>query len=369
MAKQIGIDDLIHRIDNELIVLSEASQKGMYKYYDFKTALRMLNDLLQNEGYNEFRKRKVSELVNVFDDLCHTIVETVHIYDLAYDKDRKVRLSQNITYNSITHEKTVSPEYETDVPLELQRHYETLQLPIDGGHRFETTKIDYFLRTCNVDYSGIEARAFEADSNDDSIAGEITRWTRRGPRVLNKRDDFLRYFDLDINVVLKHKISFEEYVRRLVAERRIVENISDNLDVTLPVPDTEGHFSVNMSYKELQRILTALQQQGFVSEGTTIDTFYYRMTGNGAPTQERIIWVKKSSNRAINLASLIDFAVAMDVKLDEALSQINRIFCRSDNSDINLSDDTKTKSRRRNRLCQNLSIYHEEIMNIKSRRG
>lgn len=124
------------------------------------------------------------------------------------------------------------------------------------------------------------------------------------------------------------------------------------------------HFSVSKSYEDIQRILTALQQQEFVSTKTTIDTFYYRMTGNGAPTQERIIWVKKSSNRAINLTSLIDFVVAMGVKLDEALSQINRIFCRFDNSDINLSDDTKTKSRQRNRLCQSLSIYHEKIMNI-----
>lgn len=310
MVKQIKIDDLIYRIDDELIVLSRAPKKGSYKYYDFKTALRMLNDLLQNEGYNEFRKRKVSELVNVFDDLCHTIVETVYIYDLAYDKGRKVRLSKDVTYNSITHEKTVSSEYETDVPPELQRLYETLQLPRDGGNRFDTVKIDYILYACNVDYSGLEVRDIEADSDDDSIVGEITRWTRWGPRVLNKRDDFSHYFDLDINVILKHRISFEEYVRRLVAERKIVENISDDSALTLSVPtDTGGHFSVNKPYKEMQRILTALQHQGFVSEETTIATFYYRMTGNGAPTTDKVEWIKKGKRRKseISKSSLVYF--------------------------------------------------------------
>lgn len=329
MAKQIGIDDLIHQIDNELIVLSEASPKGVYKYYDFKTALRILNDLLQNEGYNEFRKRKVSELINVFDDLCHTIVETVCIYDLAYDKDRKVRLSQDITYNSITHEKTVSPEYETDVPPELQSHYEALQFPHYVEHILETVKIDYLLRTCKVDYSMLDVLDCGMDMNENPIVSEIAKRTKLGLRVLGKRDDFSHCFDVDINVILKHRISFEEYVRRLVAERKIVENISDNSALTLSVPaDTEGHFSVNKPYKEMQRILTALQQQGFVSAETTIGTFYYRMTGQGTPNNDKIEWIKKGKKRKgdISKSSLVYFVeVITGRRVSKAKDCTNRI--------------------------------------------
>lgn len=333
MAKQIGIDDLIHQIDNELIVLSEASQKGVYKYYDFKTALRILNDLLQNEGYNEFRKRKVADLVNVFNDLCHTIVETMHVCDLAYDKDRRVRRYQNVTYNTITHEKTVSPEYETDVPPELQSHYEALQFPCYVEHILDTVKIDYLLRTCKVDYSMLDVQDGGMDMDENPIVSEIAKWTKLGPRVLGKRDDFFHCFDVDINVILKHRISFEEYVRRLVAERKIVENISDDSALTLSVPaDTGGHFSVNKPYKEMQRILTALQQQGFVSAETTIDTFYYRLTGNGIPTTDKVEWIKKGKKRKgeISKRSLVYFVEVITgsrvSKAKDCTNQIKDIF-------------------------------------------
>ena len=58
-----------------------------------------------------------------------------------------------------------------------------------------------------------------------------------------------------------------------------------------------AHFSVNKSYDEMQRILTALQQQGFISSDTTIETFYYRMTGQGGPTDDKIKWIKKGKKR------------------------------------------------------------------------
>lgn len=68
--------------------------------------------------------------------------------------------------------------------------------------------------------------------------------------------------------------------------------------VTVPTGvQKPAHFSVNKSYVEIQQILTALQEQGFVSYDTTVETFYYRMTGNGAPTSNKIEWVKKGKRR------------------------------------------------------------------------
>lgn len=57
------------------------------------------------------------------------------------------------------------------------------------------------------------------------------------------------------------------------------------------------HFSVNKSYEEMRRALTALQQQGFISSDTTMETFYYRMTGQGGPTDDKIKWIKKGKKR------------------------------------------------------------------------
>lgn len=69
------------------------------------------------------------------------------------------------------------------------------------------------------------------------------------------------------------------------------------------------HFSVAKSYEEMQCILTALQQGGFVSTDTAIDTFYYRMTGIGAPTDDKIGWIKKGkkNNSSISKRSLVYF--------------------------------------------------------------
>ncbi len=87
MAQEIKtINDLFDRIDDELIILSEAKQKGEYKWFDFIAALRLLNDKLQSE-VNEYRKRKVSRL---FNDLCHTVVQTCWHRIISYDKERKI---------------------------------------------------------------------------------------------------------------------------------------------------------------------------------------------------------------------------------------------------------------------------------------
>ena len=70
-----------------------------------------------------------------------------------------------------------------------------------------------------------------------------------------------------------------------------------------------AHFSVNKSYDEMQRILMALQQQGFVSAGTTIATFYFRMTGMGVSTNDKVEWIKKGKKRKsdISKSSLVYF--------------------------------------------------------------
>lgn len=147
-------------------------------------------------------------------------------------------------------------------------------------------------------------------------------------------------------------------------ESWIPSNGSYNANVQA-APDAQSvHFSVNKSYDEMQRILTALQQQGFVSANTETKVFYYRMTGNGEPVQGHICWVKKAKNKSISLTSLIDFLVTIGVELESALSQVDDVFCREDGGNIKLPDDTKTTARKKNRNNQDLSAYHQVIKTI-----
>ena len=89
-----------------------------------------------------------------------------------------------------------------------------------------------------------------------------------------------------------------------------------------------AHFSVNKSYGEIQHVLTALQERGFVSYGTTIETFYYRMTGDGMPMSNKIEWVKKGKKRKkdISKSSLVYFLKTFaNYNVDQTLDCRNRI--------------------------------------------
>ncbi|WP_297415610.1 hypothetical protein [uncultured Alistipes sp.] len=92
-------------------------------------------------------------------------------------------------------------------------------------------------------------------------------------------------------------------------ESLIPSNGSYNANVQAVPAAQNIHFSVNKSYDEMQRILTALQQQGFVSNDTDVSTFYYRMTGQGTPISNKIGWIKKGkkNNSSISKRSLVYF--------------------------------------------------------------
>ncbi|WP_303321883.1 hypothetical protein [uncultured Alistipes sp.] len=92
-------------------------------------------------------------------------------------------------------------------------------------------------------------------------------------------------------------------------ESLIPSNGSYNANVQAAPDAQSAHFSVNKSYDEMQRILTALQQQGFVSNDTDVSTFYYRMTGQGTPMSNKIGWIKKGkkNNSSISKRSLVYF--------------------------------------------------------------
>ena len=322
MTQEIKIDDLFARIDDELIILSEAKQKGEYKWFDFIAALRLLNDKLQSEVHNEYRKRKVSRLVNVFNDLFHTVVQTCCKRIISYDKERKISTEEWYIFGAESGEGTI----EENVAPVWQAHYESLKLPEENlSKQCDVVKISYLLRDC-------------LDKNDVLRNGRQT--------------DFRDFFDMQLDLD-KYRTSFEEYIIQLKAERNVSGELikADHTSIS-----KVAHFSVKKSYEKIQRILIALQQQGFVSTDTTVETFYYWMTGEGIPTRNKIEWIKKGKKRKSNISksSLVYFLkifASYDVdQTSDCRNRIEEIF------GISLSASTITRSSN----CE----YKTEIDNI-----
>ena len=351
MAQEIKIDDLFARIDDELIFLSEAKQKGEYKWFDFIAALRLLNDKLQSEVHHEYRKSKVSRLVNVFNDLCHTVVQTCYNRIISYDKERKI----------LTEEWHISGEegrvetIEEKVDLVLQAHYESLKLPEKNlSKQCDVVKISYLLRDCKIDYSNLAIYFHKTNMNDVPLGESWDDWCLDYFLFNRRRMDFRNFFDMQLDLD-KYKTSFEEYITQLRAERNVLGGLIE-IDRT---PISKGvHFSVDKSYEEIQRILIALQQQGFVSNDTDISTFYYRMTGQGTPMSNKIEWIKKGKKRKndISKSSLVYFLEKfVKYNVDQTSDCRNRI---AEIFGISLSASTITRSSN----CE----YKTEIDNIVS---
>lgn len=327
MAQEIKIiNDLFDRIDDELIILSEAKQKGEYKWFDFIAALRLLNDKLQSEVHNEYRKRKVSRLVNVFNDLCHTVVQTCCRRIISYDKERKILTEEWHIFGA---ESRVETTKEIVDPV-WQADYESLKLPEENlSKQCDVVKISYLLRDC-------------LDKND-----VLDDFLRNG-----RRTDFRDFFDMQLDLD-KYRTSFEEYIMQLKAERSVLGGLikADRTSIS-----KVAHFSVKKSYEKIQRILTALQKQGFVSTDTSIDTFYYRMTGKGASTSNKIEWIKRGKKRKndISKSSLVYFLkIFAGYNVDQTSDCRNRI---EEIFGISLSTSTITRSSN----CE----YKTEIGNI-----
>lgn len=220
------INDLFKVIDDQLLILSEARRQGRYKWFDFVCALNLLNGRIQDEGYNEYRTRKVSQLVNVFNDLCQTIVQSCSLRVLAYNKDNKIATTEWHILGKDSRVETI----ESPVISGLENYYEQLSLPereLHSADHLKTTKIKYLLMGCTEDSKDLVSIYYpDSDETDSSMKSFIAEWSAfalRHYQLLNeKRGDFNEIFKIDSNTIYKYRISFEEYVTELKAERHII---------------------------------------------------------------------------------------------------------------------------------------------------
>lgn len=224
------------------------------------------------------------------------------------------------------------------LPLALSK-YDKIKLPYRGGISMDDLVFgnnNYSHHIRNAEYAGLITQ-----KEAETIL--VTIW-----QVISRTNEIYNWIK-------------EMYAK---IESLIPSDGSNNACPQTPPIAQCAHFTIEKNFDEMQRILTTLQQQGFVSANTEIKAFYYRMTGNGEPVQGRICWIKKAKNKAISLTSLIDFLVTIGVELESALSQVDDVFRREDGRNIKLPNDTKTTARKKRAHSQDLSEYHQTIMAI-----
>ena len=123
-----------------------------------------------------------------------------------------------------------------------------------------------------------------------------------------------------------------KYIREALPKLEEEQSCSQRVEAKLNSVTNRSHFSVSKSYEEMRRVLTALQRQGFVSNDVDVSTFYYRMTGQGTPTSNKIKWIKKGKKQknTISKRGLVYFIEAFTggsvSKARDCTDKIDNIF-------------------------------------------
>lgn len=180
------------------------------------------------------------------------------------------------------------------------------------------------------------------NAEENSIEWYCATWWKALNIYTNMLDALLLEFGIDLlalqdefGIWLKYNrdiISIYGYIGTLEWTQQLIDNLPTQQTKIIDKDINASHFSINKPYDEMQRILAALQQQGFVSTDTTIDTFYYRMTGKGASTTDQIEWIKKGkrNDTTISKRSLVyfieEFAGYRVSKARDCTNKINDVF-------------------------------------------
>lgn len=351
----MGINDLFKVIDDQLLILSEARRQGRYKWFDFVRALESLNDRIQDEGYNEYRTRKVSQLVNVFNDLCHTIVQSYSYRILSYNKERKIVTEEWRIFGEDCRVETI----EQNVDSELEEYYESLSLPqqeLHSSDELKTVKIDFLLRGCTEDFEELASIYYpdsdEMDSSLKSLKAEWNEFVLRRNQLLNeKRADFNEIFKIDSNTIFKYRISFEEYVKELKAERHIISQ-SQKADKMQTQCNRENFpYLLNLESQQSQQLYNKLIKEGkFLPQNTNKEHFNYIFSGGTQPSDFKPLKWKVAKQSLYELLRLLSSRVSNQQRKNAGI-----LFTNDNNSAIGTLNVPKSTEHSR---------YYNELENI-----
>lgn len=212
------IDKLIEIIDDELLKLHQSSKAGAkYSHFNFKQALQSLNNEFLKYGYNDYTKIKASQYVNVFYDLCNSEAECCFVRTLSFNPDTKDLETEYITYDLIKHENKKEILRPKATPELLKFYSEQVYPEKETKKLLWLCKFEYLIQNCDVSYERVDSeKQFVGDEFD-----QVLRHIVLSKYILTREDKFDNYFKIDINFVMKHRLSFEEYIQQLQQEKML----------------------------------------------------------------------------------------------------------------------------------------------------
>lgn len=210
---------IIDIIDDELLKLHHASTEGgAYSHFNFKQALKMLNDEFLKHGMNDYAKIKASQYVNVFYDLCNTEAECCFVRTLSFSPETKDLETEYITYDLIKHENKKEILRPKATPELLKFHSEHVYPELETKKLYWLCKFEYLVQKCKVTtFERVDAEKQFVEEEFDKVLRHIVL----SKYILTREDKFDNYFKIDINFVMKHRLSFEEYIQQLLQEKML----------------------------------------------------------------------------------------------------------------------------------------------------
>ena len=197
-----SIDDIIEKIDSELLNLFNASQKkSEYHFFDFYDALVLFNEsALREASRQDYFKLKAKQFRDVFRDLLFTESKVTFIEYISYDSLKRIVNLKVRTY--ISHESNDIETYtERIIDSDSQHEYlksNIARLKEENPIENRINKYNYLLENCSVD----------AGPDSDQIGIVLYLFEKKF------KSGFSSLFD-NYSLDIRSETTFDEYIKKL----------------------------------------------------------------------------------------------------------------------------------------------------------
>lgn len=214
-------DQLIKKIDDELLYLYEASLKNKdYYHFNFELALRQLNVEMLRLRSKEFYQMKASQYISVFNDLCNTIVYTIFVRFLSFDPIDGILVIEEQERSILGSIEAPTFKEKYMISGESLNYFSKLSYPTVFNESRKICKFDNLISYC---------KSVSNQKNDSVFFYNSFGYPLLKHLIQNEKfDDF---FDIDPQLIKKHKTTFEEYIHYLIDVKSLESEISEQIDI------------------------------------------------------------------------------------------------------------------------------------------
>lgn len=213
-------DQLIKKIDDELLYLYEASTKNQeYYHFDFKSALKLLNVEILRLGSKEYYQMRASQYVSVFNDLCNTIVSVIFTRFLSFDTIDNILVieEQERRYDELD---DVSIYEKYNISGDSIIKYSNLKYPTVFKESRKICKFDKIISKCK----SVSYKKNDSDFYANSFGYQLEK-------QFNSNEKFDDYFNIDSYLITKHKTTFEKYIHDLIEIRALESEFVEHIEI------------------------------------------------------------------------------------------------------------------------------------------